>query len=122
VSEYRVVVTGSRDFTDRAAIRRALEALTTHANVTIVHGGARGADRIAAEEAERLGFTVEEHPANWKMHGRRAGVLRNLDMLDLGATRVVAFWDGYSRGTGHTIRAAREREMWVTVIPLPPRR
>ncbi|HXH35730.1 MAG TPA: SLOG family protein [Plantibacter sp.] len=114
--EYRVIVTGSRDFNDRDAIRRALEALTTHANVTIVHGGARGADHIAAEEADYIGYTVEEHPADWARHGKRAGILRNLEMLDAGATRVIAFWDGQSRGTAHTIRAARERGMRVSIV------
>lgn len=67
----RILVTGSRSWSDRAAIRRALEATLEQcagdcfedvSEVTVVHGAARGADRIAGEVAAELGYTVEDHP------------------------------------------------------------
>jgi hypothetical protein len=115
--EHRVIVCGSREWSDRAAIREALQALVAPGErVVIVHGAARGADRLAGEEARALGFDVEEHPADWRRHGRRAGLIRNEHMLSLGCSRVIAFWDGHSRGTGHMIRIAREAEARVTVV------
>jgi hypothetical protein len=115
--EHRVIVCGSREWTDRALIHDTLAALTEHAGrVVIVHGAARGADRIAGEEARALGLDVEEHPADWRRDGRRAGLFRNARMLSLGCSRVIAFWDGYSRGTEHMMRIAREAEARVTVI------
>jgi hypothetical protein len=114
--EHRVIVCGSREWTDRALIHDTLAALTEHGRVVIVHGAARGADRIADEEARALGFDVEPHPADWRRYGKRAGPIRNALMLSLGCSRVIAFWDGYSRGTEHMIRIARESEARVTVI------
>lgn len=117
MTEHRIIVCGSRGWTDREAIRSFLtEQDREHEHVVVVHGAAPGADRIAGEEAKRLGLKVEEHPAQWAMHGRRAGLLRNERMLALGCTRVVAFWDGESRGTEHMIRKAREAHAWVTVV------
>lgn len=117
--EYRVIVCGSRDWTDRRIIRETLLALADRCpdlRIVVVHGAARGADRMAGEEARACGYKVEEHPANWALHGHRAGLIRNAYMLSLGCSHVIAFWDGKSRGTEHMIRIAREADARVTVI------
>jgi hypothetical protein len=76
----------------------------------VISGGARGADAIAHRVAKSLGYRTETYPANWKEHGRKAGILRNLRMLDEGKPDIViAFWDGKSRGTHHTIVEAERR-------------
>lgn len=74
----------------------------------ILHGGARGADRLADIIARALGFEVEVYPADWTL-GKYAGILRNLEMLDSKPDLVIAFWDGSSRGTKHTMDAAFKR-------------
>jgi hypothetical protein len=56
-----------------------------------MHGAARGADRLAGAAALRLGLEVVEYPADWKRHGRRAGYVRNEQMLAAGPDLVVAF-------------------------------
>lgn len=109
----RVLICGSRSWADIHAIRMRLLRLPPTA--TVMHGGAPGADRTAAWLAEDFGFTVEEHPADWKTHGKRAGIIRNLEMLDQNPDLVIAFWDGESRGTAHTISAAKERGIPVEV-------
>ncbi len=48
--------------------------------------------------------------------GRRAGLDRNVRMLDSKPDLALAFWDGQSRGTGHTITEARRRNIPVTVV------
>lgn len=83
---------------------------------TVMHGGARGPDRLAGAYAESLGFEVEEYRADWKGLGKRAGIIRNLDMLDAGPELVIAFWDGESAGTKHTITEARKRGIPVEEI------
>lgn len=110
----RVLVCGSRDWSDIHTIRMRLLRLPPDA--TIVHGAAPGADTTAAWLAQDFGFTVEAHPADWKTHGKKAGVLRNIEMLDTEPHLVLAFWDGSSRGTAHTIREARKRGIPVEVI------
>ena len=113
----RVLVCGSRDWTDGEAIYRRLAlVLAEHGGGTVVHGDARGADQIAAGCAQGLGFAVETHPAEWGRHGRRAGYLRNIRMLDSGVDLVLAFQRGGSRGTQYTIDGARKRGIPVEVV------
>jgi hypothetical protein len=93
----RVIVCGSRRWRDRAAIANRLFDLPTDS--TIVHGNAQGADRIAHQEAQKLGLLVDVWPADWGSLGKRAGVIRNGLMAASGADLCIAFWDGRSNGT-----------------------
>lgn len=71
-------------------------------NPVLVHGGARGADTIAAQEfVELFGLrgTVEVHEAEWVTYGRYAGPRRNAEMVALGADVCLAFPLGASHGT-----------------------
>ena len=83
----RVLVCGSRDWTNRARIHTELKRLP--AGTTIVHGCCRGADRIAGEVAKSLGFYVIEFPADWDLHGKAAGPIRNSQMLAEGRPHFV---------------------------------
>lgn len=117
----RVLVCGSRSWGDVPMIRSRLMDLPE--GTVIVHGAARmGADRIADVQARALGFAVEAYPAKWYKYKPRdpakknpAGIVRNLEMLDSGIDLVVAFHDGTSPGTAHTVGAARERGIPVEV-------
>lgn len=116
----RVLVTGSRTWTDGRIIARAfLGLLDLGEPITIVHGACeRGADALAHERAHPLGFGVERHPADWKKHGHAAGPIRNREMvatLDPERDLVLAFWDGASKGTLGTIKLARDRGVTVRV-------
>lgn len=113
----KVLVCGSREWDDYNAIHSALSALPgEHEEITVIHGDARGADRLAAKAAEDLGFHVEAFPADWDRFGLSAGIRRNLVMLDEGPSKVFAFRMAASRGTTHTIEAARKRGIPVEVI------
>jgi hypothetical protein len=100
----RVLVTGSRDWTDWPTIMDAIEALPRWA--VVVHGGARGADQTAGAFADAFGLAQEVFPADWKRHGKGAGPLRNQAMVDAGADIVYAFPLPSSRGTLDLIRRA----------------
>lgn len=107
-STLRILVTGSRVWTDRAAVAAALRwAITTHQpqptreQVTVVHGAARGADTLAAQVAAGWGVRVEAYPADWGLHGKAAGILRNAEMVAAGADILLAFPLGESRGSRH---------------------
>jgi hypothetical protein len=80
-----------------------------------MHGAARGADRLAGAAASTLGLEVVEYPADWRRYGRRAGFLRNEQMLAAGPDLVVAFHQDSSRGTAHTISLARKAGIEVIV-------
>jgi hypothetical protein len=119
----RVIVTGSREWTDARIIADALQSfvdvLEEGKRLTVVHGGARGADRIAGDWAQwalksKLPVTRPEvHLARWSNPCRRdnrcspahrrvdpvtkmstcptAGYYRNEDMVALGADFLLAF-------------------------------
>lgn len=108
-----ILVCGSRDWTDIHAIRMRLVRLPPVSS--IIHGAAPGADSIAAMLAEDFGFTVQAFPADRRQHGKRAGILRNLAMLDERPDLVIAFQRNGSRGTAHTISEARRRGIPVEV-------
>lgn len=117
----RVIVCGSRHWSDRKAIADKLYELVTERNLrfpdpVIVHGAARGADRLAEDEAGKAGLLTEGHPADWDAYGKRAGLIRNEHMARLGADLCVAFWDGRSNGTAHMINTARNHGIPVEVV------
>lgn len=118
----RLLITGSRHWSDRAVMREALRTawheLTRQGfeRVILVHGAARGADSLAASIWGEAGLPVEAHPADWGAHGRAAGPIRNAHMVSLGAELCLAFPLGKSVGTRHCMRAAEQAGIPVRVI------
>lgn len=96
----RIAIIGSRNFPHLDWVREYVRALP--ADAIIVSGGAEGVDSAAELEAARRGLKTQIFRAAWSLHGRGAGMIRNHDIIQ-AADRVVAWWDGVSRGTAHSI-------------------
>lgn len=114
-----VMVSGSRTWEHPTVIEdvfREYNRRARGAEVTLIHGGAKGADQLAAAEAKELGWSLEQHNPDWEKYGRRAGILRNLVMLELNPEWVFIFWDGKSRGTKHVIDECRRRNLNHTLV------
>jgi len=75
--------------------------LDRHVDV-VIHGGARGVDLAAGVWAANKGYEVEVHTAEWDELGKKAGFVRNSEMVGL-ADAAIVIWDGESRGTRHTL-------------------
>jgi hypothetical protein len=105
----RLLITGSRDWTDYEFIRERLVALSANHDykLTIVEGGARGADWHAMCVATRYGWPVEEFPADWSK-GRAAGIIRNQQMVDTMPDYCYAFIRNNSKGATHCANAAKK--------------
>jgi len=99
---YRVLVTGSRDWSRGDLVRLALEiafceAVSNGRLTTVVHGACPdGADAPAVDWANYMisrgmPVKVEPHPADWRAHGRAAGPRRNAEMVAVGADEALAF-------------------------------
>lgn len=101
----RILVCGSRTFSHPVVVASELAFVSTYynGNIMIIHGAAPGADTLADEWAKAVGKEIEAYPADWKRYGKRAGFLRNTQMLEEGRPdRVVAFVDkplAESKGT-----------------------
>ena len=100
-----VLACGGRGVENKAAVFACLDVLHSCRPVAkLLHGGARGADRLAALWAERRGIPVEAHPADWSQ-GKGAGPARNARMIALRPDLVIAFPGG--PGTADAVRRAR---------------
>lgn len=80
----------------------------------IVSGGAKGADTLAIDWAVINWVPFREFLPDWDKHGKKAGILRNVEMAEYADT-LVAFWDGESRGTKHMIGEALRKGLEVHV-------
>jgi hypothetical protein len=112
----KVLVCGSRGWESVSQVRMVYAKLDAIGPTEIISGGARGADRVAEVWAKTNSVPITVFTPNWNKYGRRAGILRNNQMLDTNPDLVLAFWDGVSTGTKHTINEARKRGMKVEVI------
>jgi hypothetical protein len=113
----RVLVTGDREWTDPAPIRRELAGLPSGS--VIIHGDAGGADKLAGTEAAALGHQVIACPASWEKHGKAAGRVRNRAMLeDHKPDVVIAFHPNLprSKGTKHMVELARAAHVPVRLV------
>jgi YspA, cpYpsA-related SLOG family len=108
----RVAVVGSRDFPNPDVVAAYVRSLPSDA--VIVSGGARGVDQWAEEAAQRYGLQTKIFHADWDGLGRRAGPIRNAEIV-AAADRPVIFWNGQSRGTLNTILSAQAASLPILI-------
>lgn len=120
----KVLVCGGREFDDYARLQIELDAMHKDAAVSLlIHGGALGADRLAARWAFSRAIPAMSFPANWEKHGKAAGPMRNQQMLEQRPDIVVAFPGG--KGTADMARRARNagvpvREIVAATLSVKP--
>lgn len=101
-----VLVCGGRDYRDYNYVNETLDDIAlTHSTIkiTIIQGGARGADTFARHWACLRNVPCITIPAKWHLEGRAAGVLRNQRMLDEFDIGLAVVFPG-GRGTQDMIR------------------
>ncbi len=113
----RVLVCGSRHFNDQ----EYLDFVLDHYIITeIISGTARGADTMGEVYARKNNIPVLRFPALWELHGKRAGPIRNSQMLREGQPdMVVGFLYEGSRGTADMIKKAKAAQISTIVIKMP---
>jgi predicted Rossmann-fold nucleotide-binding protein len=80
----------------------------------LLTGGATGADTLAARWAKEHNVPCEVYPANWQLHGRAAGFVRNVEMIKTGIDMLIAFPGG--TGTAHMMIACLKHGIKVVKI------
>lgn len=127
----RLLITGSRTWTDKALIEQELSEAVQWAydwkgdvgpHVLVSGACPKGADAICERVWARFNqygdseFLIERHPADWEKHGKRAGFVRNAEMVALGADHCIAFIRDGSKGATMTADLAEKAGIGVTRV------
>lgn len=98
------LICGGREFKDSLLLYETLDRLCRERGRPdlIVHGDARGADRMAGQWARERNIKVEAVSADWNRYGKKAGPIRNQKMLDLYCPDLIIAFPGGS-GTNNMI-------------------
>lgn len=120
----RLLITGSRTWTNRAVIRDALRAWwdsTGRDPAAILVSGkcAKGADKICEEVWAHNGLALELHPAVWRpggVYNPGAGYDRNKAMVDTNPDHIIAFIMDKSGGASHCLRYAQRKGIPFTLF------
>ena len=83
--------------------------------IEIVSGAAKGADALGEQYAKQRGYKLTRFPADWAAYDNSAGPRRNKEMAEY-ADFLVAFHDGFSRGTANMITTATDLGLVVRTI------
>lgn len=114
----KILICGGRDFKDLQLMENifaSIEQSYKNDDITIIVGGAKGADRMAERFARRHKFEVQKFPADWEKHGKSAGFIRNRQMLDEGKPDFVIAVPG-GPGTADMCKQAKENGFTVVEI------
>lgn len=112
----RYAIIGSRNFADYELLKSVLDK---HFISQIISGGARGADSLAARYAKESSISLLEFIPEWDKYGKTAGFIRNKDIVR-ASDIIIAFWDGESRGTKHSLDFASSLGKRCIVISSKP--
>lgn len=109
---YRILVTGSRDWTDWDALGQALKVHYSNRpywdDAVFVHGDCPdGVDAATEVLCGYLDLKTEKHNAN----GFDSFKDRNQHMVSIGADICLAFATSWASGTGQTARMARKADI-----------
>lgn len=98
------------------AVKNTLDRLhALHGITLIVEGGAKGADSLGRLWAQLNRVPCDTVRADWPRYGKRAGIMRNEEMLKKHPIdRVVAFPGG--AGTAHMVSIAKHEGITVTEV------
>jgi len=102
----KVGIVGSRDFKNYELFSDIMKQYLSDIS-WVVSGGAPGADSLAEKWAKENKKMLTIYPADWFNLGKRAGYVRNTDIVK-NSDMIIAFWDGKSKGTKHTIGLAQK--------------
>lgn len=134
MTDFRILVTSSRTWDREDVIWGALDILAQSAfaagftRVVVVHGACRTGGDAHAEawyRAKRgeMPLGVERYPAKWLAYGKRAGYVRNQEMVDTGADVCLAAIRDESKGASMCAELAERAGIPVQVLDydsLPP--
>lgn len=111
----RIVCTGGRDFKEWALVTHLLETLKP--KDIFVGDCPTGLDLLVRQWGTSTGCKLKIFYADWNLHGKAAGPIRNREMLEAAGDALVFAFKG-GRGTADCVRQAIA--MKFTVLQVQP--
>lgn len=120
----KIIIAGGRDFSDYNYLKESVFTVlkqiknqgfnTSKTNIEIISGNATGADSWGERFSWDHLITLKMFPADWNRLGRKAGILRNIEMADYCVKNaefscLIAFHDTISKGTAHMLKTAKSK-------------
>lgn len=111
----KIAIIGSRDFKNKHLMEEAMQSFQSEYNIgCIISGGAKGADTMGVQWANRNNISTTVFYPDFKnrkraYHFRNRQIVKECDVL-------IAFWNGSSTGTKYTIDFARAMNRKVIVV------
>lgn len=116
---FNVTISGSRGYDNFWEFVHTLDDILhlrrNRTRIRLFEGGAIGVDSLAARYTTLRKIRRERFRADWDGLGRKAGIIRNIEMIDQ-SDMVVAFWDGASKGTKHAIEYGLKKRKRVIIV------
>lgn len=114
-TDKKIAIIGSRDFKNKNLLNTTMQELKEKCNITtIISGGAKGADTMGVQWANKNDIETKVFYPDFKKH-KRAYHYRNRQIVK-ESDMIVAFWNGSSTGTKYTINFAKTLEKEVLVV------
>lgn len=118
----RIAIVGSRNFHDYERFKLHVDSILCSeqhdaSDYVIISGGAQGADTLAERYAKEKGYELVVYRPNWKTYGKRAGIMRNTDIIN-DADMCIAFPSKSGRGTQDSIRKSKTKQIACHVFEI----
>ncbi len=118
----RVLVCGGRDGQDTEYVEKTLDRLlaTRGPFERLIHGDARGVDRMAGKWARDHAVLEWDFLPEWHRLDADDALSRNQRMIEAGSPDLVVAFPG-GTGTEHMVSLARAAHIEVIEVPPPPK-
>jgi len=107
----RTIIAGSRDIEDYDMVFDHI-AKSQFRITKVISGACSGVDAIGECWARQNGIPFEIYPAEWELHGKSAGPIRNADMASR-ADALILIWDGRSKGSFNMLKEASKHKLKI---------
>lgn len=116
----KIAIIGSRTFNDWTKFNTGVHDNMSNtelldSNTCLISGGAKGADSLAERFSMATAIPIEVIKPDYAVHGKAATHIRNRQIVDK-SDKVIAFWDGSSKGTKSVIEYASKLKKDLRVI------
>lgn len=114
----KILIFGSRSWTNYKMIKDELFRAVIDADetITVIHGGAKGADSLGGKAAKEFDLEVTVVRPNYLLHGHyEAPKMRNTEMAEMKPDLSLCFWDGVSGGTMDMLQKLFDRALPINV-------